>query len=449
MRANVLQMLRQGKMDKKQFLSTIHAKLKSPTDENKMFNLFIDFLSIPTAEAAQLAYHARHVSQNREPALFDYISHLDRLGDSAIPQMILGKSQEMCLPPRILQNFRKGYENFHIARFITNIAKNSEFTEVVDVGSGKGCLSQTFACMRPLLHSIGVDRRVRRSSTVTDSHLTDFLNYSQFHCTYPADKSPSPHLIRMRIPHKKFKDLLLKPYRFSVGLHSCGNLAIDHLLSAGSANACGALSIGCCYHLLSTKNRTAASHSHPLMQSVLTLRDALHIANLRHDMPRSDVLAKSLYRKRLHRYAVETLSSQSDEWRRRLVTSKGPHKAAVLKGTTFAEYVEQWMQQGGAHNTQTTDKLSKSDIYFLTDFFRSPETQELVNVAAKFRGFQCRLLGKPLESLIHLDRALLMHEKFGADYNISVRKLFPAHVSTRNIGILLLRKKSLLPKLLV
>ena len=445
---NVLDIFKDSFLDIKKLMNKLNATLSEEMSDYQvsLFDIFLDSLSFTTNDFLKFSFHCELSTLPRyNSPLLDITAKLDALCGRCIKAINLREGQMPLMLSRSENSYRKGFESFHLSRLVGRLVDTIDATEVVDVGCGKGHLTQGLQRLRRSLYTIGVDRRMPKPAHT--NALDAFLRKSQ---TFWVSSTPKPswsRFFRMRIPDTRFTSLLDKPYRFSVGLHSCGDLAVDHLACAADTSSKGALSIGCCYHLLSNDKVGISKDAHPLLKDLLKNRTALHMANLRHTPVNSIKSLRMLYRKRIYRLALEALLSKSDYWRGRISKACASPRSSKVHGHNFAQFVQNWITSCGTAGANS-QRLSRGEKSHLMSFFKSRENRQLCFLAARFRMFQCRLIGKSLELLVHLDRALFMHQKFGTNHVIMLRRFFPDRISSRNIGILMLQRNVSATKLL-
>ena len=427
-------------MNLKNYLLEIFGSKKRSGHPN-LFDQFCSYLLLETDDACRFSLCSKALKYSSENApLLQLASDIDDLCNDTISSIGEWSSKwhnrELF---RTDKTFRKSFEVFHISRFVVNLAKEQGFTEVIDVGCGRGDLCRAISQLNSSLSTLGID--MKKSRSTTRDPLLAFLDKSPDYFVPQAINQRAYNFHRMKLPDEKFLNALDKPYRFSVGLHSCGNLAVEHLINAARSSASGVLSIGCCYHLLSTNACGVSGCGH------LSSKTALHLANMRHAPVSSSKVMKALCRKRMYRYALEMLKSQKSHWRKRLYYNERKVKSACIDGRSFPEYVMNWIGHAKG-KTSHAETLSSHEKMYLRTYFRSPKHQKLLFVLSRLRMFQIRLLGKPLETLVHLNRAAELHKMFGATHHIAVRRFFPEALSARNIGILMVRKRGITPKFL-
>ena len=345
-------------------------------------------------------------------------------------------------PSWAFKNTRKKREISALTKHLIRWCRDYDLTEIVDVGGGQGDLCESVQQVSPALRALCVDQdsrkhylgRTRRAYTGTcsDPNLCHVISLGK-----------SSDFLQTRLPCTRVDGLISKPFVLSVGLHTCGSFAIEHIRSVLRVGGPLALNIPCCYHMLKNTD-IGISSLHAEMTNLRSYLGARHLANLRHEPWPCVTEARDRLLRKQYRYALAYLCGQSKLFNSRLY----PLPLANLRNlnvSSFAEYVHN-LERLRARNrldsapNKETVEIDQCDVNFLEDFFNKSATKSIVHTALTFRFFQSRLLGRSLEHLIHFDRVLHIMEEHGKRYDVALRKFFPASLSARNMGVLMRRK---------
>ena len=210
---------------------------------------------------------------------------------------------------------------------------------------------------------------------------------------------------------------VFKEHQTSIGLHTCGPLAVNHIELAKSAEQKQFLNLGCCYHRLqkSPKNMATESRLVAIMSHfALTLATRGHI-----NITEADFQMKK--RVKNYRYAFHLLLNQQlgiEEF-----ISLGNTPPRVYR-QDFQSYCEYQLKNLGP-------KFSQLKRVQLNSFYDSPSTQKIIGevFAATLIRF---LMGRGLECLILTDRCLRLENK---GYDVDMFAFFEEKISPRNLGI--------------
>eukprot|EP00760_Papus_ankaliazontas_P002785 PhM_4_TR11269/c0_g1_i1/m.76508 len=369
-----------------------------------------------------------------------------------------------------LKYARKAHEVSVLSQLTHRLCRDHGYTHVVDIGGGRGDLAAT--------HSKGfgvstttVDRRepnakVFYSSSDTKRRANNLASrpsaaeevYVQTMLRAPDEHGDVTDTGQSASLDPRVASLLCKPYVMSVGLHTCGPLALLHMHHALRLGSPCLVNVGCCYPKLPEWARGVSKHVQGLAAADPNLarlwsHNALHLANGRHYGWSS--VSDALRKKRWY-YTAMTLAARRPEVFRRQ-DARSLVKTAMLiedaaasthqhhthdlgrpvRGgdfSNFHSYLIQW-----AKNNNVQCDLGESEcLAFEAEV--GPHTRRLLA-----RRVLQDALGRPLELLIHHDRALMLMER---GYRVALREMFPFDVSSRNVGIIARRTNSDVPLLL-
>jgi len=295
---------------------------------------------------------------------------------------------------------KKQHELEALAPLIDRRVQEHGLKRVVDIGGGQGHLAQTVA-----QH---YERRVL--SLDMDPALQDIGRRWQ-----TAKWGDSPHAVEFRHhqitrPDQTFAALLSND-TLTTGLHTCGGLAVAHLEAAALARA-HVMNLGCCYHKLGEDEYNLSTG--PALawnQFALTLASGAH---------RKFTLADVAFRQRMKRMRYTLHFLLREEFGMAENVTLG-NSAPELYNGPFAPYCREQLGRLGlatAHTDQALDAL-----------FASTTNQRLISdmLAA---GIVRDVLGRPLEAVILLDRALWLEEQGLA---VELTEVFDPTRSPRNL----------------
>ena len=306
---------------------------------------------------------------------------------------------------------KKQHEIKNLAPIINDFYVKNHISSVVDIGGGFGLLAQSLVNHYPL-KVISLDMDQELQATGKNRHEKN-----------AKDKSNKVNyqLIKIDEGNKEFQNLL-RPQMMSVGLHTCGPLAIHQIKASQESGIKGILNFGCCYHKLAKGrnwqniSRFAQSLASPIEQNVysLTLASRAH-----RKMNKKDYDFK--LRVKLYRYAIHFLLI--DEYGQDKLISLG-NTAEKIYNESFAVYAQEQFQRIKLHCHHSPEELNS--------YFANEKRIKLIHdmLAA---GLIRNALGRLLEIYLLLDRAIYLEEQ---GYEAKLMECFDESISPRNIGVL-------------
>jgi hypothetical protein len=234
-------------------------------------------------------------------------------------------------------------------------------------------------------------------------------------------KSEIPHAVRFVTASFPI-DMSSSGATFSIGLHTCGELAWSQLELV--RQGASVLNFGCCYEIMDAQTATNRSHfaqEHP----ILFTRESLFLAN-RGGTERT--LDDFLFQQRMQRFRFGLHHLLETEGHAQLAGAVGNTNELHYRGR-FADYVRNRCKH-------LSIDLGLSDIA-IENFHRSsqPRLERM-----RFAAFLRNMLSRPLELALLTDRALYVQEL--ATPGTSEPQLlafFDPKLSPRNVGIALIR----------
>jgi len=307
---------------------------------------------------------------------------------------------------------KKRHEILILAEVFKEIQNNKKFSHLVDIGGGVGHLARIMA------HYNGIECI---SLDINEEFQT--LGKKRL------EKYPKPEFAKdvRFITHDFTRELegemtkkIFTEQSFSLGLHTCGPLALRHIECALQNKTRGLLNFGCCYNRLDPNtdiNISETSKSSGL-QGMNTYTFTL--ASRGHgSMGLEDFVHKRRvkdYRYALHIYFYDILGIKD------LVPVGDSHHREYW--VDFGEYAIGKLKKLG-HEI----KWSKEEF---DQFFNQESIQRVLNDLFMVNIIRWQL-GRTLELYILLDRALYIEEQ---GKEVKLIQFFDENLSPRNIGVL-------------
>jgi hypothetical protein len=342
------------------------------------------------------------------PTLIDYYQTIDTLCD-------LPKSE--VYPPMPEDRFtwlfiipKKQHEIKRLAPHLNHLYQHHHIKNILDIGGGIGLLAQ------------GLNNEYKLNVTSVDMN-------SELQKTGFARHEKNAKNILNKVKYKEVfvsQDenftKLIDPYTMTVGLHTCGKLALDIIQVSSAQRTPVLVNFGCCYHTLHVNKdlqniskfaRESSSEAIWMNKYALTLACRAH-----KKMDEKDYDLK--LKVKLFRYAIHIL----------LHDHYGIKEIVTLGNSSPKLYDQSF----GIYALEQFKRLNLSVVHSekeLNDFFRKKELQILIQrmLAA---GLIRNALGRVLELYLTLDRAIYLEEQ---GYEVLVQEFFEEEVSPRNIGI--------------
>jgi hypothetical protein len=305
---------------------------------------------------------------------------------------------------------KKKHEIDCLREVILPLKEKTGFTKMADIGGGIGNLSRIMAHY----HSL--------PTTCLDMN-EDFLEKGRLRRSkYPLPKGAA------KLEFEKFKfgidtgDVVEKHFAtdsLTLGLHTCGPLALEHIRSFHHYKGKAMLNFGCCYaklHPIEETNISDFAKEHPLEFTIhgLTLATRSHST-----MTFDEFLLKKRvksFRYSLHLFLKEVLGHTE-------FATIGEALPSVYWGD-FSQYALLKLEKIGE-----VDLPSKAE---LDQFYQDPKIQDQVHkmFLANIVRWQ---LGRVVEFTIILDRCLYLKEQ---GHKVELLQVFNEELSPRNLGIL-------------
>lgn len=343
----------------------------------------------------------------KSPTLLSFYQRIEELCRfpeiAAYPEMATDKYTFLYIIPKKQHEIRK------LAPYVNAFYQDQKIESLIDIGGGIGLLAQTLnnqfglkvktLDMDPALQKTGRERH--------EKNAKDPQNKVQYVQVKVSENSPE------LINH-------LNPKTLTIGLHTCGGLAVEQIRSSVKYHS-PLINFGCCYlkmdGLPETQNISAFAQQHEdkfeFTLFALTLASRAH-----RKMNEKDYDYKQ--KVKFFRYALHILLH--DHYGITELVSFGNSVPALYEGS-FSNYVRDQFKRVNLELKHTDTELNT--------FFEKSELQERIwkMLAAQLIR---NALGRLLEAYILLDRALYLEEH---GYQVKLQEFFNEELSPRNIGI--------------
>lgn len=299
---------------------------------------------------------------------------------------------------------KKQHEIKRLAPFVNKFYQDEGIEKILDIGGGIGHLAQTLSSHYSL----------KTASLDMDSVLQQ---------TGKGRNGSGPvEYIHVRVDEddQTFQNLLTKNH-MTLGLHTCGPLAVHQLKAGAKKKIQGMINFGCCYEKLQkfpqAQNLSQAARS---LEDPITFNFfSLTLATRAHrKMTEKDHELKK--KVKYYRYAIHMLLH--DEYEIKELKTLG-NSSPKLYDEDFATYVTQQFERLDLPLKHSSSELNK--------FFNQQARQELL-----WKMLTAELIrnafGRLMELYLLLDRVLYLEEQ---GYQVELLEFFDEPLSPRNLGI--------------
>jgi hypothetical protein len=312
---------------------------------------------------------------------------------------------------------KKKHEINRLAPHIKKLESNLLFERIIDIGGGVGHFSRVMAHYYQL-NCISIDRE----KSFQESGKKRLLRYRKL--SDARDVEFSEINFGSSEDEDRLKNIL-NSKAFTIGLHTCGNLANTVMSTTLKHGGSGLLSFGCCYHKMTNENdfpkSTFFKDQLPLKLNIF----ALTLATRAHGpISFSDFELKNRvknYRGALHLFLYHKLN-------RKNCFDVGELKNVKEYLLPFSHYIRSKLLILGIDH-QFSDRE-------FDDFYNDPKTQSTLKKMFLLSLIRWHI-GRVLEVFILLDRVLYLEEN---QMKVSIQTYFEEEISPRNIGILATKK---------
>ncbi len=305
---------------------------------------------------------------------------------------------------------KKQHEIRKLAPYIHHLYQKHQVKGVVDIGGGIGLLAQTL-CNQYNLKVMSLDMDPALQKTGRERHEKNYRH---------VDNKVSYHLVKVAADEAEVK-ALLHPDLMTIGLHTCGSLALDQMRATVKSEVKHLVNFGCCYYKLAK-----ADHGQNISQFAQSLESrveqtpyALTLSTRAHKKMNDKDYAFKL-KVKFYRYAMHFLLH--DEYQLpEMVTLGNTHPK--LYAQDFGVYALDQLQRISVTPKHTVEEFNH--------YFQDSERQQLIwNMLAA--GLIRNAFGRLLEIYLLLDRAIYLEEH---GYRCEVMEFFDEEKSPRNIGL--------------
>lgn len=297
---------------------------------------------------------------------------------------------------------KKQHEIKRVVPHVHAVAQKLNIPGIIDIGGGIGLLAQS-------LHN-------HFSLKVTSIDMNPTLQETGKK-RYGKEKVEYKNL--KVEPNSEFSNLL-STKTMTVGLHTCGRLALDIIRESSNKKVPALINFGCCYHNLfqaeDLQNISSFAQEHGKLwmdKFALTLSCRAH-----NKMPEKEYDLK--LKVKFYRYAIHILLH--DHYGLKELVTLG-NSSPRLYDEPFGHYALEQLQRIKLTSKHTLEELNA--------FFHNPELQILIE-RMLMAGLIRNALGRVLELYLLLDRAIYLEER---GYKVRLEEFFDEELSPRNIGI--------------
>ena len=307
---------------------------------------------------------------------------------------------------------KKRHEIQKIVPILKKLKDTINYEYVVDIGGGVGHLSRVLSHYHSI-PSISVDR----DSQFQKNGIERLKKYRKI------EGSRDVRFVHLNCGEKGNGEILksiFKPSALTLGLHTCGALAIEVIQNSIDYQTMGLLNFGCCYHRLTPERDFPLSTFYKNNNFFKLNLFGLSLATRSHaEMSFFDYQTKE--RVKYYRYALHLFLMK--HFNNKFFTDVGECQIRIYWGS-FSHYIKNKLDE-----LNLTHSFEEHDF---TQFYEDPIIQKKLRVM-----WLCNIirwqLGRALEVYLLLDRVEYLKEQ-GLD--VKIEQYFNEVLSPRNIGIL-------------
>lgn len=305
---------------------------------------------------------------------------------------------------------KKQYEIKRLAPFVHHFYQTNKLNKIIDIGGGIGHLAQSLT-NHYNVKTISVDMDLALQKTGLELHHKN--------ARFPDNKV---EFIQVKVhEHEEKFQSLLSVDCMTLGLHTCGPLAIYQMKASAKKKIRGMINLGCCFDKLhwDQSGQNISAFAKTLPHSLYFNQFALTLATRAHrKMDEKDYDYK--LKVKFFRYAIHFLLH--DHYGLQNITSLGNTHHKMYDGS-FADYALEQLKRISVKPRHTTEELNA--------YFAQKHIHEFIwgMLAA---GLIRNALGRLMELYILLDRTIYLEEQ---GYKADLMEFFEESISPRNIGI--------------
>lgn len=338
----------------------------------------------------------------QHPDLVQFYEEIERLSKvphiPQLPQFPEKKTSFLYMIPK------KQHEIKRLAPFVNQFYQDQQIDKILDIGGGIGHLAQSLSSHYQL-QAASLDMDPVLQQTGKERNSNDLVEY--IHVKVDEDD-------------ESFQKLLSKNH-MTLGLHTCGALAVHQLKASAGQKIKGLINFGCCYEKLQRypQGQNISQAAKDLSEPIVFNFFALTLATRAHrKMTEKDHELKK--KVKFYRYAIHML--MFDEYGIKELKTLG-NSSPKLYDEDFATYV--------THQFDRLDLPLKHSAQELNAYFADPTRQTLLwnmLTAELIRN----AFGRLMELYLLLDRVLYLEEE---GYQVELLEFFDEPLSPRNLGI--------------
>lgn len=305
---------------------------------------------------------------------------------------------------------KKEHEIRNLAPFVAKFTQDHSIERLIDIGGGIGLLAQTINSVYGTpITSVDMDEKLQQTGRERLKKLTLPAAPVEYEC------------LKVDLYEARFRKLLTHD-RATIGLHTCGGLAVSQIKSSVEQQCRGLINFGCCYHKILPHEQNLSQFAKEnggieFNQFALTLSARAHKKFSLQDM-------ELKWKVKFFRYTFHFMMCDFyDQWN--TLNLGNSHK--TLYDKTFADYA---LDQLSRINLE-----SKMSYEELNAYFDRPENKKLIRQmlsAALIRDALSRLL----ELYLLIDRCLYLEEQ---GYKAELLSFFDETISPRDLGVIGIR----------
>ena len=302
---------------------------------------------------------------------------------------------------------KKEHEIRNLAPYVAKFAADHSIERLIDIGGGIGLLAQTINSLYGTpITSVDMDEKLQQTGRERLKKLILKSAPVEYEC------------LKVDLNELRFKKLL-SSNSATIGLHTCGGLAVSQIKTSVEERCKGLISFGCCYNKILPHEQNLSEFAKQngglkLNQFALTLSARAHRKFSSQDL-------ELKWKVKFYRYTFHfIMCDYYDEWN--TLSLGNSHKSLYEK--SFADYALDQFKRIGIES-----KLSEQE---LNDYFERAENKKLIRQmlsAALIRDAMSRLL----ELYLLLDRCLYLEEQ---GYKAELLSFFDETISPRDLGVI-------------
>ena len=346
-----------------------------------------------------------HQNVIKGASLYEFYENVERLtrfpAGGSLPAMPENKYTWLHIVPK------KKHEIQQLGPVINHYYQEHQIERMIDIGGGIGLLSQTLSNAYPIkITSVDMDGKLQETGRKRHQKNSRGLHQVEFKQIKVSKDEPC------------FLEEL-NANRMTVGLHTCGPLAVSQIQASVEKKVKTIINLGCCYLKLNEgDDQNLSNYAQSFTEPLLMNQYALTLACGAHRKVSLDSVSFKRSVK-YYRYAIHALLI--DKYQRADILVFGNSSAKDYYGS-FSDYVKTQFGKVGLEVLHSTDELE--------NYYR-----EKLPIIKKMyaAGFIRDALSRVLEVYLLLDRAVYLEEN---NYQVEIVELFDENISPRNLAII-------------